>query len=104
VNEPPSGGDWEPAAEIPSRAFQRRRISLAISVSERLICTQTLERTFKDREDNASQLNRLGLAYFHLAYFRFQPEIHRLFVGATAVSIAISVIQVRTTSNNLLDI
>jgi len=37
----------------------------------------------KDLENDLSQLNRLGVAYFHLAYFRFQPRVlHRLFVGA----------------------
>ena len=28
---------------------------------------------FKDHEDDASQLNRLGVAYFLIVYFQFQP-------------------------------
>jgi len=28
---------------------------------------------FKDHEDDASQLNRLGVAYFLVDYFRFLP-------------------------------
>ncbi len=68
VNEPLISGNWEPAAEILSRVFgSRGEGSLyAISVSEQWIFNSLLQRTFKDREDNASQLNRLGVAYFLL--------------------------------------
>ena len=67
------GGDWEPAAEILRPRSLRVKDLYAISVSEHRICTPTLQRTFKDREDNASQLNRLGVAYFLIVYFRFLP-------------------------------
>jgi len=36
----------------------------------------------KDPENDLSQLNRLGVTYFHLAYFRFQLRITSAFVGA----------------------
>jgi hypothetical protein len=53
------------------------------------------QQTFKDREDETSQLNRLGVAYFHLVYFRFQPRITSALlsfksVGATVVSVFLS--------------
>jgi len=73
VNEPLISGDWEPAAEILRPRSVRAKDLYAISVSEHLICTQTLQRTFKDREGDASQLNRLGVAYFLVGYFQFQP-------------------------------
>ena len=52
---------------------------------------KTSLQTFKDREDDASQLNRLGVAYFHLAYFRFLPRVLlRLFRRRTVVSVFLS--------------
>jgi hypothetical protein len=33
----------------------------------------------KEREFDTSQLNRLGVAYFLLVYFRFQPQITSAF-------------------------
>jgi hypothetical protein len=52
VNEPPPGGDWEPAAEILSRAFRGEG-----SLRQLVVAFQ--RRSFKDPEDEASQLNRL---------------------------------------------
>jgi hypothetical protein len=61
---------------------------------------------------NTSQLNRLGVAYFLIVYFQFQPPYFGFAlvflkklksVGATVISLAFSVIQVRTTSTALLD-
>jgi len=49
------------------------------------------QQTFKDREDETSQLNRLGVAYFHLVYFRFLPRVLlRLFVGAQSSVLLLS--------------
>jgi len=45
----------------------------------------------KDLENDLSQLNRLGVAYSHLVYFRFQPRVlHRLFVGAQSSVLLLS--------------
>jgi len=41
----------------------------------------------KDREDETSQLNRLGVAYFLLVYFRFQPRVTSAFRRRTVVSV-----------------
>jgi hypothetical protein len=70
VNQPPEGGDWEPAAEILS-ALQRRISGRHLGVAFQQRTFQ--DRTFKDREDDASQLNRLGVAYFLIVCFRFLP-------------------------------
>ena len=64
VNEPLISGDWEPAAETLSQLFKK-----VCEGSLRHLGVAFQRRTFKDREDNASQLNRLGVAYFLLAYF-----------------------------------
>jgi hypothetical protein len=86
VNAAAEGGKWEPAAEILS--VLREGSLGAISVSEHLICNQTLQRFFKEREADTSQLNRLGVAYFHLVYFRFQPHLTSAFRRRTVISLA----------------
>ena len=75
MNEPLISGDWEPAAEILSRVFGSRGEGSLRHLGVRAIdLNHLLQQTFKDHEDETSQLNRLGVAYFHLAYFRFQPR------------------------------
>ncbi len=67
------GGDWEPAAEILSPRFfagEGSRDAISVSLFQRRTFQDL---AFKDREDNASQLNRLGVAYFLIVYFQFQP-------------------------------
>ena len=58
MNAAAKGGKWEPAAETLSVLCEGSLYAISVSLSQR--------RTFKDPEDNASQLNRLGVAYFHL--------------------------------------
>ena len=62
---------------------------------------------FKDREDNASQLNRLVVAYFLLVYFRFQLLVTKLglvftkLVGAQCQRVILSATQVLVVSRIL---
>ena len=59
----------------------------------------------KDLENDLSQLNRLGVAYFLVVYFRFLPLITSAsFIKAhrrNSFSYCFSVIQVLTTSKQL---
>jgi hypothetical protein len=56
---------------------------------------------FKDREDDASQLNRLGVAYFHVCFFSdFCHVLLRLFVGAQLSAFLPSSTQVLAVERN----
>jgi hypothetical protein len=50
----------------------------------------------KDREDETSQLNRLGLAYSLLCLLPISAKLHRLFVGAQPSVLVFSLAQVLT--------
>jgi hypothetical protein len=65
--KPPPGGEWEPAAEILSRGFCGEGSLRHLGVADK-------RRSLKEREDDASQLNRLGWLTFIFGYFRFQPN------------------------------
>ena len=71
MNEPPSGGEGQPAAEILS-AFQRRISNAKLFV--------------KDPEDETSQLNRLGVAYFLLGLLPISTTLHRLVLSCESSS------------------
>ncbi len=77
VNKPPSGGEWEPAAEVLRRILCAEGSPTAISVLDHLICNQMLQQTFKEREDETSQLNRLDGPTFFFAYFPISAVLRR---------------------------
>jgi hypothetical protein len=81
VNEPPSGGDWEPAAEILSPRSLRAKDLYAISVS--LVSDEIV----KDPENDLSQLNRLGVAYFHVCLLPISTTDHIGFSSAQQLSV-----------------
>ncbi len=76
MNAAAVGGKWEPAAETLSALCEG---SLdAISVSEHPICTQMLQRTFKDQEAQYLTTEQIGVAYFLVILFPISTTILRL--------------------------
>jgi len=53
-----------------------------MSLELRSLVERSSLQTFKDLENDLSQLNRLGVAYFLLAYFRFQTTYYFGFSSA----------------------
>ena len=71
----------------PESRSLRRRIPGRHLGAERLILNQILEQTFKERENEVSQLNRLGCL---LKARRSELTASRLFLRRTVISIALS--------------
>ena len=83
--------EWEPAAEILSRAFCGEGSLRHLDVAGQRRTFQ--DRTFKEHEDETSQLNRLGVAYFLVCLLPISATVLRLCfllksVGATVISVA----------------
>ena len=82
VNEPPPGGEWEPAAEILSRA----------------LCGEgSLRQSLKDPEDDASQLNRRAL-YLRSVNFMVKPNGRLVLVSYTHCCASTSSLSTRWSS------
>src|SRR6202167_3492192 len=89
LNEPRKGGDCEPAAEILSVLREGSLRHLGVACERRTF----QDRIFKEHEDETSQLNRLGVAYFLVGLLPISATVLRLCfllksVGATVISVA----------------
>jgi hypothetical protein len=80
---------------------QLSSISLNPAKLSQELKAKSQEQILKDREDETSQLNRLGVAYFLMVYFRFLPHLTSAFRRRNSFSYCFSAIQVLTTSKQL---
>ena len=87
------GTGGSPAVRSPTI---RSRQSSIFSGQDKPTAPHDSDKLAKDPEDETSQLNRLGRAYFHLCLFPISAPLHRLFVGAQPSVLCLSLAQVLT--------